>query len=107
MREPAMLSELLGAALLIHGVAGFEDGSAAGELFLFIVGVAILAERIKQNLFPAVEDPANPPLRPERHVANSIATIRKRLTFALVKPLYQCPCCKAIQPANIAYHNSS
>jgi hypothetical protein len=39
----------------------------------------------KNLAFPSVEDPANPPLRPERHVANSIATIRKRLAFALVK----------------------
>jgi hypothetical protein len=61
----------------------------------------------KNLAFPSVEDPANPPLRPERHVANSIATIRKRLTFALVKTLYQCPCCKAIQPLKIAYNNSS
>ena len=61
----------------------------------------------KNLAFPSVEDPANLPLRPERHVANSIATIRKRLTFALVKTLYQCPCCKAIKPVKIAYHNSS
>jgi hypothetical protein len=61
----------------------------------------------KNLAFPAVEDPANPPLRPERHVANSVATLRKRLAFALVKTLYQCPCCKAIMPMNIAYHNSS
>ena len=51
----------------------------------------------RENLaFPSVEDPANPPLRPERHVPNSIATIRKRLAFAPVKTLYRCPCCKAI-----------
>ena len=52
-------------------------------------------------------DAANAPLRPERHVANSVATLRKRLAFALAKTLYQCPCCKAILPSSIAYHNSS
>src|SRR5271169_482876 len=32
-------------------------------------------------------------IRPERHVENSIATIRKRLTVALAKSLARCPCC--------------
>jgi len=36
------------------------------------------------------------PLRPERHVPNSIATMRKRLTIALAKSLYRCPCCHAL-----------
>ena len=61
----------------------------------------------KNLAFPSVEDPANPPLRPERHVGNSIATIRKRLAFALVKTLYQCPRCKEILPAKIAFQDSS
>jgi len=50
-----------------------------------------------QNLpFPAVPDPHAPPVRTERHVVNSIATIRKRLTIALAKSLYRCPCCQAV-----------
>jgi len=32
-------------------------------------------------------DPEAPPIRPERHVENSIAMIRKRLTVALAKSL--------------------
>ena len=32
---------------------------------------------------------------PERHVENSIATIRKRLTVALAKSLARCPCCQS------------
>src|SRR4029077_4771116 len=36
-----------------------------------------------------------PPLRPERHVPNSIATIRRRLSAALVAMLSRCPCCVA------------
>ena len=43
--------------------------------------------------FPVVHDPEAPPIRPERHVENSIATLRKRLTVALARSLYRCPCC--------------
>ena len=43
--------------------------------------------------FPVVHDPEAPPIRPERHVENSIATLRKRLTIALARSLYRCPCC--------------
>lgn len=42
--------------------------------------------------FPTVTDPEAPPLRPERHIANSIATMQRRLTVALVKTLSRCPC---------------
>src|SRR3954453_20843316 len=37
----------------------------------------------KHLAFPRVIDPAAPPIRPERHVPNSIATMRRRLTVAL------------------------
>jgi hypothetical protein len=33
------------------------------------------------------------PARPERHIPNSIATMRVRLIYALVKILPRCPCC--------------
>ena len=39
--------------------------------------------------------PEDPPLRPERHVPNSIATMRRRLGAALVTMLSRCPCCAA------------
>ena len=32
-----------------------------------------------------VTDPAAPPLRPERHIPNSIATMRRRLMAAFIK----------------------
>jgi hypothetical protein len=40
--------------------------------------------------FTPVTDPAAPPLRPERHVANSIATMRRRAILALVERLPRC-----------------
>ena len=40
-------------------------------------------------------DPEAPPLRPERHIPNSIATMRRRLIAALVSRLSRCPCCAA------------
>src|SRR3974377_978386 len=41
---------------------------------------------------PGVTDPDNPPLRPERHIPNSIATMHRRLIIAIVKGLPRCPC---------------
>jgi len=38
--------------------------------------------------YPKVIDPAVPPLRPERHIPNSIATMRRRLIAALVRMLF-------------------
>ena len=40
-------------------------------------------------------DPEAPPLRPERHIPNSIATVRRRLIAILVRRLPRCPCCAA------------
>jgi hypothetical protein len=45
--------------------------------------------------FPKVIDPEAPPLRPERHVPNSIATMRRRLIVKLAAILSRCPCCGA------------
>src|SRR6266478_439126 len=45
--------------------------------------------------YAKVTSPEDPPLRPERHVPNSIATIRRRLVAALATTLSRCPCCAA------------
>jgi hypothetical protein len=36
---------------------------------------------------------ADPPLRPERHIPNSIPTLRRRLIAGLIERLPRCPCC--------------
>jgi len=41
--------------------------------------------------YPTVTDPGGPPLRPERHIPNSIATVRRRLIAALISRLPRCP----------------
>src|SRR4051794_26434347 len=51
---------------------------------------------------PARIDPEVPPVRPERHVANSIATIRRHLIVALATTLARCPCCNAPRKTNSA-----
>jgi hypothetical protein len=51
--------------------------------------------------FPAVLNARAPPIRPERHVANSIATIRRQLTIVLAKSLYRCPCCQAVSTRRV------
>ncbi len=56
--------------------------------------------------FPPVPDPETPPIRPERHIDNSIATIRRRLTVALARTLTRCPCCQA-SPRRPPYRGSS
>jgi len=56
----------------------------------------LVPPRSSRNLpYPTVTDPEDPPLRPERHVPNSIATVRRRIIDALVRRLPRCPCCRA------------
>ena len=50
-------------------------------------------DKARRLAFPAVPDPEALPLRPERHIPNSIATLRRRLAVALVQTLPRCPCC--------------
>lgn len=47
----------------------------------------------KRLVFPRIIDPAVLPLRTERHIPNSIATMRRRLAVALASQLSRCPCC--------------
>src|SRR5207237_2251992 len=66
----------------------------------------LIAPGCSRNLpFPPVIDPAAPPLRPERHVPNSIATMRRRLAHALVQRLSRCPCCQASTSARSQRRN--
>jgi SRSO17 transposase len=44
--------------------------------------------------FPKIIDREAPPVRPERHVANSIATMHINLIVALIPTLDRCPCCQ-------------
>src|SRR5205085_7733374 len=43
--------------------------------------------------YATVTDPAAPPIRPQRHVPNSIATLHRRLVVAIARTLPRCPCC--------------
>src|SRR6516225_9402961 len=55
-----------------------------------------LSPRRSRDLpFPRVIDPEAPPIRPERHIPNSIITVRRRLIVALARTLPRCPCCNA------------
>jgi len=47
----------------------------------------------KKLLFPKLTDQGDMPLRPERHVPNSIATLKRRIAAALARSLPRCPCC--------------
>ena len=46
--------------------------------------------------FPPVRPAGRPPIRPERHVANSISTMRRTLIVELVRKLERCPCCMTV-----------
>ena len=64
----------------------------------------------KHLAYPPVPDPETPPIRPERHIENSIATIRRQLTVALARTLLRCPCCQAFParpPMRPPYRGSS
>jgi SRSO17 transposase len=85
-----------------RGWRGFHHHASlciAAYGFLILERSVLPAQRAgaaKDLPFPAVLDPQTPPIRPERHVPDSIATIRKRLTIALAKSLHRCPCCQAV-----------
>ncbi len=44
--------------------------------------------------YPRVPHPEAPPIRPERHIENSIATIRRQLTVALARTHMRCRAAK-------------
>ena len=59
----------------------------------------------RKLLFPKIIGRGDPPLRPERHVPNSIATVRRRLSAALVSTLSRCPCCIRAISSQGSYRN--
>ncbi len=54
------------------------------------------ASRQRNIPFPQVIDPAAPPIRPERHVPNSITSVRIAIARAISRTLPRCPCCQQI-----------
>jgi hypothetical protein len=58
---------------------------------------AIPPRRRERLAYPRVPDPEAPPIRAERHIENSIATIRRQITVVLARTLMRCPCCQAKQ----------
>jgi SRSO17 transposase len=59
----------------------------------------------KEVTIPEIIGRGDPPLRPERHVPNSIATVRRRLNAALVSTLSRCPCCIRAISSQSSYRN--
>jgi hypothetical protein len=49
---------------------------------------------IKVSAYPTVIDPADPPIRTERHVQNSITTMRCTIARAIARTIMRCPCCQ-------------
>jgi SRSO17 transposase len=52
---------------------------------------------IKEPHLPEVIEPADPPIRPERHVPNSITSIQISIARAIARTLPRCPCCQQAQ----------
>jgi SRSO17 transposase len=48
---------------------------------------------VTQPAIPSGYRPRGPPIRPQRHVPNSIATLHRRLVVAIARTLPRCPCC--------------
>lgn len=46
--------------------------------------------------YPKATDPAALPIRPERHVATSMTTLRTAIARALARTLTRCPCCQRL-----------
>src|SRR6266567_7108386 len=75
---------------------GWSNGEDAIALPCPIGSQELVAPGRSRHLrYPTVTDPEAPPLRPERHIPNSIATVRRRLIAALVSRLPRCLCCAA------------
>ena len=79
-----------------------ERFAAYVEALAEVIGHADRAEPLhdycrglRRLRFPKIVHPEAPPVRPERHVANSIATMRRHLIVALATTLARCPCCNA------------
>lgn len=53
--------------------------------------------------YPQATDPGDLPIRPERHVATSITTLRTSITRQLVQTLARCPCCQRVTQRSKAY----
>ena len=53
----------------------------------------VAAGNAKRLKFPKVTGQEDMPLRPERHIPNSIATLKRRIAAALARALPRCPCC--------------
>ena len=66
--------------------------SGHGALALWFLGMFI--STIPRHV-TGLMGPAAPPLRPERHIPNSIATMRRCLSPPSSKTLPRCPCCAA------------
>jgi len=57
------------------------------------------ARSSKHLAYPQVIDPVDPPIRPERHVLNSITTVGVIIARALARNLVRCPCCQQLRSA--------
>jgi len=57
------------------------------------------APYIAEPALPSRGRSDEPPTRPERHLPNSISTMRRRLTVALARTLDRCPCCQTLRHA--------
>jgi hypothetical protein len=55
----------------------------------------------KHLRYPPASSRGALPVRPERHVPHSIASIRRQLTARLVEALPRCPCCLRQQRGSV------
>jgi len=90
-RRPSACRERHRRPLSIHPKARAESAYKLESCFK--PGGNPTIQRNLELLFPKVIDPEGPPPRTERHVPNSIATMRRSLIIALVSTLSRCPCC--------------
>ena len=68
-------------------------GFLIAERCLFPLNSVASAGGSKHLRYPQASSRGGLPVRPERHVPSSIASIRRQLAIRLVKALPRCPCC--------------
>src|SRR5215217_7294353 len=81
-----------------RGWRGFHHHAGLCIAAYSFLRAASPADGSRHLRYPKASGRVAPPIRPERHVPHSIASIRRRLAVALIQGLPRCPCCMQDRP---------
>src|SRR5215471_871810 len=91
---PAQVAAKHQSLLHFVGNAPWSDAAMLARVGELVWRQSSAAERLRLGSSTVIDQEA-PPIRPERHIPYSIATMRQCLIVALARTLRRCPCCNA------------